>query len=212
MILGETADGRKCKMTVFTTHTQAGPFLDVHKQHFIVLMEFMKYYNKKYLLEDDVIVASVLLGDFNVCPIQSRPDPETGKMAEYFEWPEIQKIFEDFEMTNWFYDEGQGAIRQRNIELLLQIQDLFYEQGRRVWEEQRRPREGTESDGRAMKRGKGKEEKKEWKMDVVRLIDVLSEWAASQESTEPKVSLSPPPLPNICCGALNSQNEQKCKS
>jgi hypothetical protein len=70
-VLGEIA-GRKCKLTLFTTHAQAGHYMRIHTYQFRAIMEFMQYYNRKYLHDEDIIVASMLMGDYNLGPVSSR--------------------------------------------------------------------------------------------------------------------------------------------
>jgi len=38
----------------------------IHTYQFRVIMEFMQYYNRKYLRDEDIIVASMLMGDYNL--------------------------------------------------------------------------------------------------------------------------------------------------
>jgi hypothetical protein len=71
VVLGEIG-GRKCKLTLFTTHAQAGHYMRIHTYQFRAIMEFMKYYNQKYLGAEDIIVASMLMGDYNLGPVSSR--------------------------------------------------------------------------------------------------------------------------------------------
>ena len=58
-------------MTIFNTHLNAGSNVTQHKQQMQTAVDFMNYYNKKYLRNPhDLVIASVLVGDFNFSPLK----------------------------------------------------------------------------------------------------------------------------------------------
>ncbi|ELR17079.1 uncharacterized protein ACA1_057110 [Acanthamoeba castellanii str. Neff] len=189
VVLGEIG-GRKCKLTLFTTHAQAGHYMRIHTYQFRAIMEFMKYYNQKFLGAEDIIVASMLMGDYNLGPVSSRPDPKTGKLQLNDEWSVMKAIFDEYGMQNYFYDKTpEGLARERNREIILQIQDLWYDEGARAWE--RYHVKGATKEAQDLERAdrsRGNRIDIPWQMDIFALLALLRTLVTKKE-TEPSDTL-----------------------
>lgn len=141
VVVGETSTGQKIKITIFTTHAQAGRqrrAARVREIQYEMVMHFIDYYNRKHIGPDDILVSSIFMGDFNFSPIMPRPSAITGKLVTCLEWQPNKTLFHKHHFVNNFYEHSRdGEKRARNRELIFQIQDLFHAEGVRLLLERR---------------------------------------------------------------------------
>jgi len=136
-ILGQNSKGQKYKLSIFTTHSQHGSTKRaeaVRYHQFELALAFIEEYNKKYLTEDDIIVGSVFMGDFNLSPISARIDKRTGRIEARSEWKNVNQLCAGNGWVNCFYEKTkEGKIRSANRKKLLKIQKSFYRQGNALY-------------------------------------------------------------------------------
>jgi hypothetical protein len=116
------------------------------------------------------------------------------------EWAVMKAIFDEYGMRNFFYDKTpEGQARERNREIVMQIQDLWYDEGARAWE--RLHVKGTTKQGQDLERADGSHNASRddvpWQMDIFALIGLLRTLVTKKE-TEPSDDLVH--LPVVCCG------------
>jgi len=127
VVLGATADGRRLKLTVFTTHMQSAGRAKIRQQQLQIASSFIRHYNNKHIHKhQDVWLGSLFVGDFNISPIDGEPDNQTGKLVRDPEWLPMKTFLNAHDMKNLFYEETEdGNLRTRNIDILIQFQDAF---------------------------------------------------------------------------------------
>jgi hypothetical protein len=119
------------------------------------------------------------------------PDPKTGKLQLNDEWSVMKGIFDEYGMQNYFYDKTpEGLARERNREIILQIQDLWYDEGARAWE--RHHVKGTTKEAQDLERADGSRGNIRtdipWRMDIFALLALLRTLVTKKE-TEPSDTL-----------------------
>lgn len=166
-------------MTLFVTHTQAKSYHLIHSYQFQTIMKFMAYYNRKYLHDEDIIVHSVVLGDFNVGPVCASSDKVTGKMRLNEEWTMMENILREYGMRNLFYEKTEkGLSRTRNRQIVMQIQDLWYEEGARVVAIIQAQRTTRDHDPEIA------QSRSTWKMDIHALLSLLRGILSTRQSQQ----------------------------
>lgn len=102
------------------------------------------------------------------------PDPETGKLRLSDEWPFLQQIFDEYGLRNNFYEATtEGIARTRNREIVLQLQDVWFEEGMRLWERAYAQDLMTREE-QDMERAAGTRHRAtSWRMDIFSLLQVL---------------------------------------
>ncbi|ELR20156.1 uncharacterized protein ACA1_116170 [Acanthamoeba castellanii str. Neff] len=183
VILGTTADGRSLKLTIFTTHLQAGsapPKDTIHLQQIRTAAKFVRYYNHKHIDErQDVWVGAVLMGDFNIAPLNG--DPEwwgSGKLTWDREWAAMNQAFHAHHMKNLFYEDTEdGEVRTRNRDLFLRFQDVFADRLRTLVDEIKEVRAsaaGADQDGEAQAGTR-------LRIDAIGLTNRITAWLGRRE-------------------------------
>jgi hypothetical protein len=103
----------------------------------------------------------------------------------------MKAIFDEYGMQNYFYDKTpEGLARERNREIILQIQDLWYDEGARAWE--RHHVKGATKEAQDLERADGSRGNirtdSPWQMDIFALLALLRTLVTKKE-TEPSDTL-----------------------
>lgn len=103
------------------------------------------------------------------------------------EWEVMRAIFDEYGMRNYFYEKTpEGVMRSNNRAVLFQLQDLWYEEGLRLWN-RLSGAHSSSREGHDLERAEGRVthvKKTGWKMDIFSLLQVLNDLMNSHHDQE----------------------------